>query len=118
MEREPARYLGHFALHLFAVLIIDIGDDPRDGGPHFLDGAHVSAMGGACGSPGGRRLSLALGGRTDKRVRRETFNRVENGSGEPGGPYPAGRGAQQRWQRLEAGLLGDGPLMELRHTDG
>lgn len=77
----------------------------------------MSAMGGACGSPGGRRLSLALGGRTDKRVRRETFNRVEHGSGEPGGPYPAGRGAQQRWRRLEAGLLGDGPLMELRHTE-
>lgn len=74
-------------------------------------------MGGACGSPGGRRLSLALGGRTD-RVRRETFNRVEHGSGEPGGgAYPAGRGAQQRRRRLEAGLLGDGPLMELRHTE-
>lgn len=53
-------YLRHFAIHLFAVLIIHVGDDARDGGPHFLDGAHVSAVGGACASPGGRRLSFPL----------------------------------------------------------
>ena len=53
-------YLHDFAIHLFAVLIIHVCDDPCDGGPYFLDGAHVSAVGGACVSSEGRSLSLTL----------------------------------------------------------
>ena len=61
-------YLGDFAVHLFAVLIINVCDDPRDGGPHFLDGAHVSAVGRARRSPEGRGLALALQDKSAERV--------------------------------------------------
>lgn len=54
------RYLGDFAIHLFAVLIINVCNDPSDGGPHFLDGAHVSAVRGDDGSSKGRRLGFTL----------------------------------------------------------
>lgn len=79
-----AAYLRHLALHLLAVLVVDVGDDPSDGGPHFLDGAHVSAVGGASRPLGGRGLSLTLGGKNNSG---ESGRRRMLGSpGEPGGP--------------------------------
>lgn len=42
-------YLSDFALHLPAILIEHISDDPSHSGPHFLDGAYMPAVGGASG---------------------------------------------------------------------
>lgn len=53
-------HLCNFALHFFAVVVVNVRDDARDSGTHFLDGAHVSAVGGACGSSKGRRLRFSL----------------------------------------------------------
>ena len=60
VETGSGRYLGDLAIHLLAVLVVHVCDDAGDGGPHFLGGAHVSAVGGGRGPLEGGGLRVGL----------------------------------------------------------